>query len=124
MADELTIVLPTKLSNALQIYAEKRKSDPLKLALDFISERVPNPVEILTCCGCGKQFPNYKKKKFYCSATCYKSAAFPRLGISFDDIRNYYGSTIAIAAEALGVSNPQMRRVVKKLGISELFLTR
>jgi len=108
----------------LTVYAEKRNSTPEKLALSFVSRHIPSPVETLTCCGCGKTFPNYKKKKFYCSDTCYKSAAFPRLGIGLGALQDYYGSSLPVASEALGVSLVQFRRVVKRFGLLNRFEVR
>lgn len=120
----MTIELPPKLAAALVTYAEKRKTSPEKLALKYISVHVPSPVEMLTCCECGKQFPNYKKKKFYCCQACYDAAPFPRLGISWGEIQDHYGATVPAAAAGLGVSPEQLHRVIKRFKLADKFIHR
>lgn len=120
----MTITIPDKLSHALSVYAEKRNTTPERLAMLFISRSVPAPSKMLVCCACGAEFPGYKSNTLYCSAECYKSVPFPRLGITLAELSDCYGSSISVAAEALGVSIPQMRRTIKKFGLQDRFLTR
>lgn len=59
----------------------------------------------------------------YCSVSCYQSMPFPRLKISVGDIVKISQKVHnqQIAADLLGVSYSQFRRVVSKLNLRHCF---